>query len=163
MSVIYSDAWYEDMKTLINGSDRLGKMAPKSRIVFTLEVMGDGASPYVAKDGALYFLLAIENGKVTEFRRLPERHDGKGLNFRFTAPASIWEGVAAGDQDPITCGLRGTIKVRGDMKFLMENADAVKLAIDLYANQVNTEWPLGRPPYGSAGSSREDDLHSKTL
>jgi len=33
------------------------------------------------------------------------------------------------------------------MRFLMENADAVKLAIDLYANQVNTEWPLGQPPY----------------
>ena len=150
MSVIYTDAWYEDMKTLINGSDQLGKMAPKTRIVFTLEVMGDGASPYVPKDGGLYFLLAIENGKVTEFRPLPDRHDGKGLNFRFTAPATIWEGVAAGQQDPIKCGLRGTIKVRGDMKFLMENADAVKLAIDLYANQVNTEWPSGRPPYQAA-------------
>ncbi len=147
MSVIYSDAWYEDMKQLINGSDELAKMAPKTRIVFTLEVMGDGASPYVAKDGGRYFLLAIENGKVTEFRPLPDRHDGKGLNFRFTAPATVWEGVAAGQQDPIKCGLRGTIKVRGDMKFLMENADAVKLAIDLYANQVSTEWPLGRPPY----------------
>lgn len=147
MSVIYSDAWYEDMKKLINGSDQLGKMAPKTRIMFTLEVMGDGSSPYVPKDGGLYFLLTIENGKVTEFRPLPERHDGKGLNFRFTAPATIWEGVAAGQADPIKCGLRGTIKVRGDMKFLMENADAVKLAIDLYANQVTTEWPLGRPPY----------------
>ncbi len=147
MSVIYSDAWYEDMKQLINGSDKLGQMAPKTRIVFTLEVMGDGASPYVPKDSGRYFLLAIANGKVTEFRPLPDRHDGKGLNFRFTAPASVWEGVAAGQQDPIKCGLRGTIKVRGDMKFLMENADAVKLAIDLYANQISTEWPLGRPPY----------------
>ncbi len=147
MSVIYSDAWYEEMKQLINGSDKLGTMAPKTRIVFTLEVMGDGASPYVPKDGGRYFLLAIENGKVTEFRPLQDRHDGKGLNFRFTAPATVWEGVAAGQQDPIKCGLRGTIKVRGDMKFLMENADAVKLAIDLYANQVSTEWPLGRPPY----------------
>jgi hypothetical protein len=147
MSAIYSDAWYEDMKALINGSEQLGTMAPKTRIVFTLEVMGDGASPYVPKDGGLYFLLVIENGKVTEFRPLPERHDGKGLSFRFTAPATVWEGVAAGQKDPITSGLRGEIKVRGDMRFLMQNADAVKLAIDLYANQVNTEWPLGRPPY----------------
>ena len=147
MSAIYSDTWYEDMKALINGSEQLGTMAPKTRIVFTLEVMGDGASPYVPKDGGLYFLLVIENGKVTEFRPLPERHDGKGLSFRFTAPATVWEGVAAGQKDPITSGLRGEIKVRGDMRFLMQNADAVKLAIDLYANQVNTEWPLGRPPY----------------
>ncbi len=149
MSIIYSDAWYEDMKTLINGSDKLGKMAPKTRIVFSLEVTGDGVSPYVRTDGALNFLLAIENGKVVEFRPLPERHDGKGLNFRFTAPATVWEGVAAGQTDPIKAGLRGDIKVRGDMRFLMENADAVKLAIDLYANQGNTEWPLGRPPYTS--------------
>ena len=147
MSVIYSDAWYEDMKQLINGSDQLSRVAPKTRITLTLEVMGDGASPYVPQEGGLYFVLVIDNGKVVEFGRLPERHDGKGLNFRFTAPASVWEGVAAGKNDPITCGLRGEIKVRGDMRFLMENADAVKLAIDLYANQINTEWPLGQPPY----------------
>ncbi len=147
MSVIYSDAWYEDMKKLINGSNELSQVAPKTRIALSLEVLSDGVSPYVPKVGGLYFLLVIDNGKVAEFRPLPGRHDGKGLNFRFTAPASVWEGVAAGQKDPITCGLRGEIKVRGDMRFLMENADAVKLAIDLYANQVNTEWPLGRPPY----------------
>ena len=150
MSVIYSDAWYEEMKQLINGSEELGRLAPKTRIAFTLEVMGDGASPYVPREGALYFLLVIENGKVTEFRPLTERHDGKGLHFRFTAPATVWEGVAAGNDDPIKCGLRGEIKVRGDMKFLMENADAVKLAIDLYGHQGSTEWPLGRPPYETA-------------
>ena len=32
------------MKRLINGSDKLGKMAPKTRIAFTLEVMGEGWS-----------------------------------------------------------------------------------------------------------------------
>ena len=148
MSVIYSDAWYEDMKSLINGSEQLGKMAPRTRMALSLEVMGDGASPYVPNDGGLFFLLVIEDGKVTEFRPLPERHDGKGLNFRFTAPAAVWEGVAAGQKDPIKSGLRGEIKVRGDMRFLMENADAVKLAVDLYANQMSTDWPKGKPPYG---------------
>jgi hypothetical protein len=49
--------------------------------------------------------------------------------------------------DPIKAGLLGQIKVRGNMRFLMENADAVKLAIDLYGHQGSTEWPLGRPPY----------------
>jgi hypothetical protein len=147
MAAIYSDGWYEEMKDIINGSEQLGKKAPRVRIVFTLEVLGDETSPYVPKDSALYFLLAIENGKVTEFRPLPGRHDGKGLNFRFTAPATLWESIAAGQMDPIKAGLRGQIKVRGDMRFLMENADAVKLAIDLYGHQVDTEWPLGRPPY----------------
>jgi hypothetical protein len=150
MSVIYSDVWYEDMKKLINEAEQLAKVAPKRRIAMSLEVLGDGASPYVPKEGGLYFLLVIENGKVIEFRPLAARHDGKGLNFRFTAPAAVWEGVAAGKSDPIQCGLRGHIKVRGDMRFLMENADAVKLAIDLYGHQVNTEWPLGQPPYAAA-------------
>jgi SCP-2 sterol transfer family len=147
MAAIYSDGWYEEMKALINGSDALAAKAPKTRIVFALEVLGDDASPYVRHDGALHFLLAVENGKVTEFRPLAERHDGKGLNFRFSAPATLWESIAAGLTDPIKAGLRGQIKVRGDMRFLMENADAVKLAIDLYGHQGSTEWPLGRPPY----------------
>ena len=147
MAAIYSDGWYEEMKCLINSSEELGKKAPKTRIVFTLEVIGDETSPYVRAENALYFLLAIENGKVTEFRPLAERHGGKGLHFRFTAPATLWENIAAGHMDPIKAGLRGEIKVRGDMRFLMENADAVKLAIDLYGHQGNTEWPLGRPPY----------------
>jgi hypothetical protein len=43
--------------------------------------------------------------------------------------------------------IEGEINVRTDMRFLMENADAVKLAIDLYVKQVNTESPPGRPPY----------------
>jgi hypothetical protein len=147
MSVIYSDAWYDDMKELINGAEGFRKEAPKDHVVMSLEVLGDGSSPYVAADDALYFLIEVSDGMVQEFRPLPERFSGKGLQFRFTAPASVWESVAAGQTDPITAGLRGVIKVRGDMRYLMENADAVKLLIDLYGNQVNTEWPKGRPPY----------------
>jgi len=147
MSVIYSDAWYDDMKELINGAEGFRKEAPKDRVVMSLEVLGDGSSPYVAADDALYFLIEVDDGMVQEFRPLAERFSGKGLQFRFTAPASVWESVAAGQTDPITAGLRGAIKVRGDMRYLMENADAVKLLIDLYGNQVNTEWPKGRPPY----------------
>ncbi len=147
MSVIYSEDWYDDMKALINRSEELRMLAPPDRMVLCLEVEGDGVSPYVPADGALYFQLAIEAGRVEVFRPLAERFSGKGLDFRFTAPASVWESVAAGETDPITAGLRGVIKVRGDMRFLMENADAVKLLIDLYGHQVDTEWPQGKPPY----------------
>jgi hypothetical protein len=147
MSVIYSDAWYDEMKELINGSAELRKLAPTERIVLCLEVEGDGASPYVPADETFYFLLELEGGQVVVFRPLVERFSGRGLDFRFTAPASVWESIAAGEADPITAGLRGAIKVRGDMRFLMENADAVKLLIDLYGCQVDTEWPHGKPPY----------------
>ena len=147
MSVIYSDAWYEDMKKLINHSEELRRQTPKERIVISFEVEGDGASPYVPADGALYFMIVFDEGQVQEFQPLDERFSGKGLNFRFTAPATVWESIAAGKTDPITAGLRGSIKIRGDMKFLMENADGVKLLVDLYGNQVDTEWPQGQPPY----------------
>jgi putative sterol carrier protein len=147
MSVIYSDAWYEDMKKLINDSEELRRQTPKERIRISFEVAGDGASPYVPADGALYFLIVFDEGKVQEFHPLDERFSGKGLDFRFTAPATVWESIAAGKSDPITAGLRGEIKIRGDMKFLMENADGVKLLVDLYGNQVDTEWPKGQPPY----------------
>jgi hypothetical protein len=147
MSVIYSDAWYEDMKKLINHSEELRRQTPKERIVISFEVEGDGASPYVPADGALYFMIVFDEGQVREFQPLDERFSGKGLDFRFTAPATVWESIAAGKTDPITAGLRGSIKIRGDMKFLMENADGVKLLVDLYGNQVDTEWPNGQPPY----------------
>lgn len=152
MSVIYSPAWYDDMKKLINDSEEFRRLAPRDRVAMTLEVTGDVTSPYVAKDEGLYWLIELAEGQVDAYRPLPARHDGQGLGFRFTAPATVWESVAAGLLDPITAGLRGQIKVRGDMRFLMKNADAVKKLVELYMNQVQTEWPKGRPPYG--GGSR---------
>ena len=147
MAVIYTDAWYEDLKQMINGCADFAKKAPQERLVMVLEVMGDGASPYVPSDGAIHYIIVLDHGLVAELSPLAERHPGKGLNFRFTAPASVWEGVAAGEIDPITAGMRGTIRVRGDMRVLMRNADAVKILVDLYGDQVHTEWPHGKPPY----------------
>ena len=147
MSVIYTEPWYEDLKQMINGCAEFAKKAPQERIAMALEVMGDGASPYVPADGAIHYMIVLDHGQVVELTPLDERHPGKGLNFRFTAPASVWEGVAAGQLDPITAGMRGTIRVRGDMRVLMRNADAVKILVDLYGDQVHTEWPSGKPPY----------------
>jgi hypothetical protein len=152
MSAIYSQGWHEDMQRLINGSERFRQRAPQQRIAMTLEVMGDESSPYVGEGNALYYLVVLDGGKVTEYRPLDARHDGKQLGFRFTAPASIWEAIAAGQLDPITAGLRGQIRIRGDMRFLMENADAVKELVDVYAHQNDTEWPKGRPPYAPAAT-----------
>ena len=148
MSVIYSEAWYDELKLMINESPVFAKKAPREHITMTLEVLGDGSSPYVpAAQEALYYRLVLDGGKVKELRRLPERHPSDGLKFRFTAPATVWEEIAAGQTDPITAGLRGTIRVRGDMRFLMKNADAVKTLVDLYGDRVDTEWPKGKPPY----------------
>lgn len=153
MSIIYSEAWYDDMKNLINGSDEFAAQAPQERLSMTLEVNADGVSPYVQQGEGLFFLVVLEKGRVIEFAPLDGRHDGKGLDFRFTAPAGTWENIAAGLADPITVGLRGGIKIRGDMRFLMKNADAVKILVDLYGNQVTTDWPSGKPPYDGASAN----------
>ncbi len=147
MAVIYTDAWYEDLKQMINGSAEFGARAPQEAIVMALEIKGDGKSPYVGEGSAIYYMIVLNCGVVEEISALDERHPGKGLNFRFTAPATVWESIAAGQLDPITAGLRGTIKVRGDMRVLMKNADAVKILVDLYGAQGDTEWPSGQPPY----------------
>lgn len=147
MPDVYSDAWYDELRRMIESSAAFAARAPAGRIVMALEIEGDGRSPYVPADGAHHHLLVLEDGKVTELRPLEQRHDGKGLGFRFSAAATTWDEIAAGTLDPITAGLRGRIRIRGDMRFLMQNADAVKLLVDLYAAQIATEWPLGRPPY----------------
>ena len=148
MSAIYSDAWYDDLKQMIHGSAEFAEKAPTERMVMTLEINGDGKSPYVGAGDSMYYLLVLDTGKVTDLHALEQQHDGKGLNFRFTAPATVWEEIAAGSLDPITAGLRGKIRIRGDMRMLMQNADAVKILVDLYGSQIDTEWPHGQPPYG---------------
>ncbi|MCC6524184.1 MAG: SCP2 sterol-binding domain-containing protein [Polyangiaceae bacterium] len=147
MSAIYSQAWYDDLKRLIEGSAEFAARAPKERIAMALEVVGDAGSPYVPAGQERHYLIVLDGAKVTTLDLLPARHDGRDLGFRFTAPATVWESIAAGLLDPITAGLRGTIRVRGDMRFLMKNADAVKILVDLYAAQVETDWPAGKPPY----------------
>lgn len=147
MSAVYSDDWYDDLKQMIQGSAEFAAKAPAERMVMTLEIIGDGTSPYVEAGDATYYLLVLDSGELTDLHALAEQHDGKGLSFRFTAPATVWEEIAAGLLDPITAGLRGKIRIRGDMRLLMQNADAVKILVDLYGSQIDTEWPRGRPPY----------------
>ena len=60
---------------------------------------------------------------MTECPPLAERHDGQRLDFRFTAPATMWESIAAGRASPIAAGLRGEIKVRGDMRLNEDDHD----------------------------------------
>jgi len=152
MAVIYTDPWYAELRSMIDGSAEFARRAPRGRVVMAIEVLGDAASPYVPADRTIYFLLVLEDGRVRSLEPLADRPVGDDLQFRFTAPASVWESVAAGLLDPITAGMRGRIRIRGDMRFLMQNADAVKVLVDLYAAQGNTEWPLGQPPYDAAAA-----------
>jgi hypothetical protein len=44
------------------------------------------------------------------------------------------------------------VKVRGDMRFLMRQAELVKVLLEAYASGVETVWPQGQPPYIAASA-----------
>jgi hypothetical protein len=89
----------------------------------------------------------IEDGKCTEYLEVGEPPPRKEFDFIFSFPATAFEGVAAGIVDPIDAGLKGTIKITGDMRILIKHADLVNLLHEIYARDVETLWPKGKPPY----------------
>jgi hypothetical protein len=147
MAEIYSREWYEKLKDLVNSRDDITARAPQGQWRVCLEIVGDSASPYVPDGHAKYFFVLFENGKCQRYEELPETMDGKGLDFRFSGPATVFEEIAAAKRDFIEAGLRGAIKIRGDMRIFMQNAELVKIMAELYSQQVDTEWPKGNPPY----------------
>ena len=147
MAEIYSNEWYENLKNLLNSSEGIAAAAPQERWRVCLEVLGDAQSPYVPEGQAKYFFVLFDEGKCQQYEELPQTMDGGDVDFRFTGPASVFEEVAAGERDFIEAGLRGAIKIRGDMRAFMQNAELVKALAELYSQQVDTECPRGKPPY----------------
>lgn len=147
MAVIYTEQWYETIFEAVNLQDGFSTKLPAGEWCMAFEVVGDGISPYVPREEILNFFVRLQEGKFVECREHPERISGKGLHFRFTGPAHIYESVAAGLVDPIVAGLKGTIKVRGDMRLLMQNAEFAYSIFKNIARSNSTEWPKGKPPY----------------
>ena len=147
MPVIYTDEWYEAMVRLTNSRDDLSSKMPKGEYKFAVELEGDGKSPYVPEGDAKYFFITFTDGKMTECKESPERIPGKGLNYRITGDATVFEGIAAGISDPIEVALGGALKIRGDMRFIMQNAEMANVLFDVYKQRDFTEWPHGKPPY----------------
>jgi putative sterol carrier protein len=114
------------------------------------ELRGDPSSPYVAEGKQLYFVVQLEDGKCTGYYEADESPPRKEFDFIFEFPASVFEGVAAGTVDPVDAGLKGTIKITGDMRVLIRHADLVNVLHDVYAREVATTWPQGKPPYPGA-------------
>ena len=91
--------------------------------------------------------MQLTDGKCAEYSEVAEAPPRKEFDFIFDLPAAIFEGVAAGVIDPIDAGLKGTIKITGDMRILIRHADLVNVLYDVYSREVTTDWPLGKPPY----------------
>lgn len=75
------------------------------------------------------------------------------LDYRFTGPSTVFDEVAASLLDPLDAVLHGSIKVRGDMRFLLRQAELVNVLLGAYTSGVATTWPSGRPPYQKVGAT----------
>ena len=147
MPVIYTEEWIAALFKWVNSQRDISTQVPGGEWCVALEVVGDGISPYVPHGETRHFVVRLQDGKVVECREHLERISGKGLHFRFTGPAHIYEGVAAGIVDPVVAGLEGSITVRGDMRMLIQNAELASMIFKNVAENNSTEWPKGKPPY----------------
>ena len=147
MADIYTGDWYDEIQDLINRNPEIEKNAPRGLYKMLAEVRGDGASPYVKEGDHRFFVVHLDDGKCTKYYELSEAPPRKEFDFIFEVTASAFEGVAAGLVDPIEAGLKGTIKITGDMRVLIRHADLVNVLHAVYAREVETSWPKGQPPY----------------
>lgn len=147
MAAIYTEEWYQGMVAMANSNDEMSKKVPGGEYKFAVELVGDGKSPYVPAGSTKNFFIVFKDGKITECQESPEKIPGKGLNYRVTGDASIFEEIAATLRDPIETGLGGLLAIKGDMRFLMQNADLANVIFEVYTQSGMTDWPKGMPPY----------------
>jgi len=156
MPVIYTADWYSAVVEAINAHVAGLRGVPEGAWTCRIEIAGDGVSPYVAAGEERHFLVRIDGGRCIWYREvLGEEEEGTVLDYRFRGPAAVFDEIAAGAIDPVVAALHGTVKVRGDMRFLMRQAELVKTLLEAYATGVETTWPLGAPPYAVTGGSSD--------
>jgi putative sterol carrier protein len=148
MPAIYTTEWYEALKKLLNENPEVDKNAPRGTFHVLANIVGDARSLYLPVGELRSFVVLLVDGKCLEYRQVvaPPRKD---FEFIFELPASVFEEVAAGQIDLIDAGLKGKIKITGDMRILIRHAELVNVLYDVYAREVETIWPKGKP--GSAG------------
>jgi len=136
MPAIYTKDWYEELKDLLNRNEEA-----------LAELRGDTLSPYLTDGKKLFFVVHLDDGKCTDYFEVAEPPPRKEFDFIFEVPATVFEGVAAGLVDPVEAGLKGTIKITGDMRILIKHAELVNVVNEIYSREVETTWPKGKPPY----------------
>ena len=150
MPDIYTTEWYDELKDLLNRNPDLAKSAPSGELKVLGEFHGDGRSPYLSEGERRFFVVHLNDGKCTDYHQVDEPPARKDFDFIFEIPAAVFEEVAAGCADPVEAGLKGTIKITGDMRILIRHADLVNVVREVYAKEVETTWPHGKPPYPDA-------------
>lgn len=147
MPAIYTKEWYDELKALLNRNEEVEKNAPRGKIKVLAELRGESQSPYLTDGQRLFFVVDLDDGKCTDYQEVSEPPPRKEFDFIFEVPATVFEGVSAGLVDPVEAGLKGTIKITGDMRILIKHAELVNVVHEVYSREVETTWPKGSPPY----------------
>ena len=153
MPIIYTPEWYESLKEILNRSDQVTKSAPRGVWHVLAEIGGDGASPYFAAEEMKRFAIVLNDGKCDSYEELAQAPPRKDFEFILELPASLFERIVANEADPVEAGLKGVIKITGDMRVLIQNAELVNVLSEIYQREVETEWPKGKPPYAGEAAT----------
>jgi hypothetical protein len=145
MPEIYTNEWYEALKKLLNENPEVDKNAPRGTFRVLAKIIGDGASLYMPAGEVRNFIVVFTDGKCLEYRQVEAPPPRKDFDYIFELPASVFEGVAAGLIDLIDAGLKGKVKISGDMRILIRHAELVNVLYDVYAREVETIWSKGKP------------------
>jgi hypothetical protein len=154
MPEIYTAQWYEALKDLLNRNAEVERNSPRGRYHVLATINGDPRSLYLKPGDVRHFDVTFADGKCLEYRQVETPPPRRELDFIFELPAGVFEGVAAGLIDLVDAGLKGLIKVTGDMRILIRHAELVNAVYDVYAREVETLWPRGKP------SSADDVVRS---
>ena len=147
MPVIYTGEWYDSLKDILNRSDEVTKNAPHGVWRILAEIRGDSSSPYLSAGETKRFAIVLNDGRCDSYLELSEQPPRKDFEFILELPASLFERIVANLADPVEAGLKGAVKIVGDMRVLIQNAELVNILSEIYQREVQTEWPKGAPPY----------------
>lgn len=147
MADIYTREWYDSLRDILNGTEEVTKSAPPGRWLVLAEVAGDGRSPYIGQGEVKRFTITFQDGRCVEYQEREDQVARKDFDFILELPASLFEQVVANQVDPVEAGLKGAIKIKGDMRVLIQHASLVNVLSAIYAQEVTTSWPKGTPPY----------------
>jgi len=153
MPEIYTNTWYEALKTILNENPKVDKNAPRGTFHVLAKIVGDAASLYMPAGEVRNFVVVFADGKCLEYRQVEVAPPRKEFDYIFELPASVFEGVAAGLIDLVDAGLKGKVKITGDMRILIKHAELVNVLYDVYAREVETTWPRGKPVEVGGASS----------
>ncbi len=144
MPVINTPEWYEALYNAINSSKDYEEAAKDWEGDMLFVIDGDGRSPYVPTGEKRVFYIDLHHGKCRSYKQL-QREDEVKAAYTIRGPASVWEGILAGQQEPLQALLQGLLTLEGDMARILRYVGGVQAMVDVL-NVVPTEWPKGKPP-----------------